>query len=85
LQDLDFTLDLFLLDGFQDFDNAFFIVQSVDSLKDFRVLAAGAIKVNVLSARVSMTIADGVLWEVPWSRAVDGSGCGASFERLKPD
>ena len=40
MQDLDLTLYLLLLDGFEDFDDAFLIVDDVDALKDFRVLSA---------------------------------------------
>mmetsp|Transcript_12226 Transcript_12226/g.22110 ORF Transcript_12226/g.22110 Transcript_12226/m.22110 type:complete len:371 (+) Transcript_12226:309-1421(+) len=40
LQNLDLALDLFLLDGFEDFDDAFGIVPDVDSLEYFGVLSA---------------------------------------------
>ena len=38
LQDLDLSLYLLLLDGFEDLDDALFFVLNVDALKDFRVL-----------------------------------------------
>mmetsp|Transcript_11268 Transcript_11268/g.24451 ORF Transcript_11268/g.24451 Transcript_11268/m.24451 type:complete len:303 (+) Transcript_11268:518-1426(+) len=40
LQNLDLALDLFLLDGFEDFDDAFGIVPDVDSLEYFGVFTA---------------------------------------------
>lgn len=39
LKDLDFTSNLLLLDGLQGLDDALFIVDNVDALKDFRVFA----------------------------------------------
>lgn len=38
LQDLDLALDLLLLDGFQDLDDAFLFADEVDAFKHFRVL-----------------------------------------------
>jgi hypothetical protein len=38
LQDLDLSLNLLLLDGLQDLDDAFLIVGDIDSLEDFRIL-----------------------------------------------
>lgn len=40
LKDLDFSLNLLLLDRLQNLDHAFLIVDDVDTLKNFRVLAA---------------------------------------------
>lgn len=40
LQNLDLTLNLFLLDGFEDFDYAFRVVPHVVALEDFGVLPA---------------------------------------------
>ena len=40
LQDLDFSLDLLLLDGLQNLDDAFLVVDNVDALENFRVLSA---------------------------------------------
>ena len=40
LQDLDFALYLLLLDGFQDLDDAFLVVDDVDALEDLRVLSS---------------------------------------------
>ena len=37
LEDLDFTLDLLLLDRLEDLDDAFLVVDDVDALKNFRV------------------------------------------------
>jgi len=39
LQYLNLPFDLFLLDGFEDFDDTFLVVDDVYALKDFRVLA----------------------------------------------
>jgi len=40
LQDLDFALYLLLLDGLQDFDDAFLVVDDVDAFENLRVLSA---------------------------------------------
>ena len=40
LQDLDLALDLLLLDRLQHLDDALLVVDDVDALEDFRVLAA---------------------------------------------
>jgi hypothetical protein len=40
LQDLDLALYLLLLDGLQDLDDAFLVVDDVDALEDLRVLSA---------------------------------------------
>jgi len=40
LQDLDLTLDLLLLDRLEDLDDAFLVVDDVDTLEDLRVLSA---------------------------------------------
>jgi len=40
LQDFDFAFDFFLLDGFEDFDDAFGVVPDVDAFEDFGVFAA---------------------------------------------
>ena len=37
LEDLDLALDLLLFDGFEDFDDAFLVVDYVDAFKDFAV------------------------------------------------
>jgi|FreactcultuFSWF8_1027224.scaffolds.fasta_scaffold00191_57 hypothetical protein len=48
LEDLDFTLDLLLLDRLEDLDDAFLVVDDVDALKNFRVLsAAWPVKVSL--------------------------------------
>lgn len=39
LQDLDLTLDLLLFDRLQDLDDAFLVVDDVDTLEHLRVLA----------------------------------------------
>jgi len=38
LQDLDFALDLLLLDWLQHLDDAFLVVDDIDALEDLRVL-----------------------------------------------
>jgi len=40
LQDLDFTLDLLLLDRLEDLDYAFLIVDHIDAFENFRVLSS---------------------------------------------
>lgn len=40
LQDLDLSLDFLLLDGLENLDDAFLVVDDVDALEDLRVLAA---------------------------------------------
>ena len=40
LEDLDFTLDLLLLDRLEDLDHAFLVVNHVDALEDLTVFAA---------------------------------------------
>ena len=40
LQDLDFSLYLLLLDGLEDFDDAFLVVDDIDALEDLRVFSA---------------------------------------------
>ena len=40
LQNLDLALDLLLLNGLEDFDHAFLVVDDVKALEDFRVFAA---------------------------------------------
>ncbi len=40
LKDLDFSLNLLLLNGLQDLDDAFLVVDNVDALENFRVLSA---------------------------------------------
>jgi len=40
LQDLDLSLDLLLLDGLENLDDAFLVVDDVDALKDFRVFSS---------------------------------------------
>ena len=48
LQDLDLALYLLLLDGLEDLDDAFLVVDDVDALKNFRVLsAAWPVKVSL--------------------------------------
>ena len=37
LEDLDLALDLLLFDGFEDFDDAFLVVDYVDAFEDFAV------------------------------------------------
>lgn len=39
LQDLDLSLNLLLLDGLEDLDDAFLVIDDVDAFKNFRVLA----------------------------------------------
>lgn len=54
LQDLDFTLDLLLLDGLQDLDAAFLMVDNVDTLKDLGIFASAHLAndlVNLLSPK----------------------------------
>lgn len=40
LQNLDLSLDLFLLDRFEDFDDTFLVIDDVDAFKDFGVFAS---------------------------------------------
>lgn len=40
LQDLDLALDLLLLDGLEDLDDAFLVVDDVDAFKDFGVFSS---------------------------------------------
>jgi uncharacterized protein (DUF433 family) len=40
LENLDLSLDLLLLHGLQDLDNAFLVVNDVDALEDLRVLSS---------------------------------------------
>ena len=40
LEYLDLAFDLFLFDGFEDFDDAFGVVADVDALEDFGVFSA---------------------------------------------
>jgi hypothetical protein len=40
LEDFDLTLDLLLLNGLEDLDDAFLVIDYVDALKDLRVFAA---------------------------------------------
>lgn len=47
LQNLDFTLNLLLLDRLQHFDDAFLIVDDVDSLKHLGVFSAACVCVRV--------------------------------------
>lgn len=52
LQDLDFTLNLLLLDGLQDLDAAFLVVDNIDALKDLGIFASAHLAndfVNLLS------------------------------------
>jgi hypothetical protein len=54
LKDLDFTLDLLLLDGLQDLDTALLIVDNVDTLKDLGIFASAHLAndlVNFLSPK----------------------------------
>lgn len=39
LEDLDFSLDLLLLHGLQNLDDAFLVVDNIDPFEDFRVLS----------------------------------------------
>ena len=48
LQNLDFTLDLLLLDGLEDLDDAFLVVDDVDALKDLGVLSAANLADNLV-------------------------------------
>jgi len=40
LEDFDLALDLLLFDGFEDFDDAFLVVDDVEAFEDFGVFAA---------------------------------------------
>ena len=40
MEDFDLALDLLLFDGFEDFDDAFLVVDDVEAFEDFGVFAA---------------------------------------------
>lgn len=40
LENLDLSLDLLLLDGLEDLDDAFLVIDDVDAFKDFRIFSA---------------------------------------------
>lgn len=49
LENLDFTLYLLLLDGFEDFDDAFLVVDNIDAFEDFGVLSSTCMSRHVVS------------------------------------
>lgn len=44
LEDLDLTLDLLLLDGLENLDDAFLVIDDVDAFKDLGILAASCVE-----------------------------------------
>lgn len=52
LKDLDFSLNLLLLDWFQDFDDAFLVVGDVDAFKYFRILSPANLPHNLVIIRI---------------------------------
>ena len=53
LQDFNLPFDLFLFDGFKDFDDAFLVADDVYALKDFGVLATTNLPYNFIVIRVT--------------------------------
>lgn len=49
LEDLDLALYLLLLDGLEDFDDAFLVIDDVYALEDFRILSSTCLLQHVVS------------------------------------
>src|SRR5579859_6407390 len=56
LKDLDFSLDLLLLDWFEDFDDAFLVVGDVDAFKHFGILSPPNLPHNLVVIGVPVTV-----------------------------